>query len=108
MFGCVVSTKIQILKAIHNLLTISATSDIGCVVSTKIQILKAIHNLIHILTWQVLVGNYKLKYNFESNSQPVLRGCGKFKVGNYKLKYNFESNSQPINKNKPDEFSWKL
>ena len=40
------------------------------------------------------VGNYKLKYNFESNSQHFV-GCEIDKeVGNYKLKYNFESNSQ--------------
>ncbi len=43
---------------------------------------------------QFNVGNYKLKYNFESNSQ---RGSSfeiDVDVGNYKLKYNFESNSQ--------------
>ncbi len=43
---------------------------------------------------QFNVGNYKLKYNFESNSQ---RGSSfeiVVDVGNYKLKYNFESNSQ--------------
>ncbi|GEJ50112.1 hypothetical protein FPKKA176_contig00060-0001 [Flavobacterium psychrophilum] len=40
------------------------------------------------------VGNYKLKYNFESNSQPEFGQIYKKDVGNYKLKYNFESNSQ--------------
>ena len=41
-----------------------------------------------------VVGNYKLKYNFESNSQLVCDGVSPSDVGNYKLKYNFESNSQ--------------
>ena len=40
------------------------------------------------------VGNYKLKYNFESNSQLFQLRFLERKVGNYKLKYNFESNSQ--------------
>ena len=40
------------------------------------------------------VGNYKLKYNFESNSQLEHNASYGLKVGNYKLKYNFESNSQ--------------
>ena len=40
------------------------------------------------------VGNYKLKYNFESNSQLVKSSNKTVQVGNYKLKYNFESNSQ--------------
>ena len=42
------------------------------------------------------VGNYKLKYNFESNSQRELIDMSNKSVGNYKLKYNFESNSQPV------------
>jgi len=41
-----------------------------------------------------IVGNYKLKYNFESNSQPAYPTTALTSVGNYKLKYNFESNSQ--------------
>ena len=41
-----------------------------------------------------IVGNYKLKYNFESNSQQVTYYIFRNFVGNYKLKYNFESNSQ--------------
>ena len=40
------------------------------------------------------VGNYKLKYNFESNSQLTVTRSSEVRVGNYKLKYNFESNSQ--------------
>ncbi len=40
------------------------------------------------------VGNYMLKYNFESNSQLVGTLYFGFLVGNYMLKYNFESNSQ--------------
>ena len=40
------------------------------------------------------VGNYKLKYNFESNSQRGVNAIKNQLVGNYKLKYNFESNSQ--------------
>ncbi len=43
------------------------------------------------------VGNYKLKYNFESNSQQGIFFGSNVKVGNYKLKYNFESNSQLLN-----------
>ena len=56
--------------------------------------MKAIHNEETKLKKQVSVGNYKLKYNFESNSQhnPLL--LANTYVGNYKLKYNFESNSQ--------------
>ena len=42
-----------------------------------------------------LVGNYKLKYNFESDSQLLPPKSITLKVGNYKLKYNFESDSQP-------------
>ena len=42
----------------------------------------------------MIVGNYKLKYNFESNSQLIVSVEKLFFVGNYKLKYNFESNSQ--------------
>ena len=43
---------------------------------------------------KAFVGNYKLKYNFESNSQLEVIGQFILIVGNYKLKYNFESNSQ--------------
>nr|WP_315198725.1 hypothetical protein [uncultured Flavobacterium sp.] len=32
--------------------------------------MKAIHNYAHELRHYKVVGNYKLKYNFESNSQP--------------------------------------
>nr|WP_134627670.1 hypothetical protein [Flavobacterium psychrophilum] len=56
--------------------------------------MKAIHNTIKPLKWGLKVGNYKLKYNFESNSQHRPMRCHQFNVGNYKLKYNFESNSQ--------------
>jgi uncharacterized protein YkuJ len=54
------------------------------------------------------VGNYKLKYNFESNSQRMLALAFALKVGNYKLKYNFESNSQQIKRNKANCLSWEL
>ncbi|GAQ50190.1 hypothetical protein FPK15_contig00138-0001 [Flavobacterium psychrophilum] len=56
--------------------------------------MKAIHNALVGINESIFVGNYKLKYNFESNSQlarPKMNNCT---VGNYKLKYNFESNSQ--------------
>nr|WP_256948369.1 hypothetical protein [Flavobacterium psychrophilum] len=33
--------------------------------------MKAIHNVSITATFAQSVGNYKLKYNFESNSQPV-------------------------------------
>ena len=56
--------------------------------------MKAIHNLLDLQNGIDFVGNYKLKYNFESNSQQKVRNEEKEKVGNYKLKYNFESNSQ--------------
>ena len=42
----------------------------------------------------ILVGNYKQKYNLESNSQHIISRLPKFNVGNYKQKYNLESNSQ--------------
>ena len=58
--------------------------------------MKAIHNTPEIVNPVPTVGNYKLKYNFESNSQHALAKTIKGKVRNYKLKYNFESNSQPI------------
>ena len=57
--------------------------------------MKAIHNGEATNSFISFVGNYKLKYNFESNSQPVAGGDAFKPVGNYKLKYNFESNSQP-------------
>ncbi|ENA1802886.1 hypothetical protein ABF179_002300 [Flavobacterium psychrophilum] len=56
--------------------------------------MKAIHNKIIGYWFQVGVGNYKLKYNFESNSQLFTYTFLSMPVGNYKLKYNFESNSQ--------------
>ena len=58
--------------------------------------MKAIHNeTVHEYS-RIIVGNYKLKYNFESNSQLNQFGKNTKQVGNYKLKYNFESNSQPV------------
>ena len=56
--------------------------------------MKAIHNNSRAIALTDDVGNYKLKYNFESNSQHFTCDCCIFNVGNYKLKYNFESNSQ--------------
>ena len=56
--------------------------------------MKAIHNVRWKITKNNFVGNYKLKYNFESNSQPTTVKNNAKDVGNYKLKYNFESNSQ--------------
>ena len=61
--------------------------------------MKAIHNDKTQFKYDVLVGNYKLKYNFESNSQQAVTKQQTLNVGNYKLKYNFESNSQLIPKN---------
>ena len=56
--------------------------------------MKAIHNRAISVTDGQTVGNYKLKYNFESNSQLQDTSGLMALVGNYKLKYNFESNSQ--------------
>ena len=56
--------------------------------------MKAIHNTPLTKPLLVIVGNYKLKYNFESNSQRLPSPSNVWSVGNYKLKYNFESNSQ--------------
>ncbi len=56
--------------------------------------MKAIHNYPSVQIPAGHVGNYKLKYNFESNSQPLSKTILIIYVGNYKLKYNFESNSQ--------------
>ena len=56
--------------------------------------MKAIHNASFQAITLLRVGNYKLKYNFESNSQQTNYHYLNKKVGNYKLKYNFESNSQ--------------
>ena len=56
--------------------------------------MKAIHNGTDAVNVAVTVGNYKLKYNFESNSQREIVCILISTVGNYKLKYNFESNSQ--------------
>ena len=58
--------------------------------------MKAIHNTPTPNGSETKVGNYKLKYNFESNSQLAVVFVSIYKVGNYKLKYNFESNSQHI------------
>ena len=58
--------------------------------------MKAIHNGYVVQQLNVKVGNYKLKYNFESNSQQTPTLTDAQLVGNYKLKYNFESNSQQI------------
>ncbi|GEJ50114.1 hypothetical protein FPKKA176_contig00060-0003 [Flavobacterium psychrophilum] len=58
--------------------------------------MKAIHNAPDALPKEGFVGNYKLKYNFESNSQLQDNVRASDIVGNYKLKYNFESNSQLI------------
>ena len=55
-----------------------------------------------------VVGNYKLKYNFESNSQPSANIPLAITVGNYKLKYNFESNSQRTVISERYENSWEL
>ena len=63
--------------------------------------MKAIHNEYKRYKSTLSVGNYKLKYNFESNSQPCSLGSNFSYVGNYKLKYNFESNSQHV-----DHFYW--
>ena len=56
--------------------------------------MKAIHNTAAYAVAKFWVGNYKLKYNFESNSQQEGLHLVFSFVGNYKLKYNFESNSQ--------------
>ncbi|HFG0578573.1 hypothetical protein VL762_12475 [Flavobacterium psychrophilum] len=68
--------------------------------------MKAIHNqgIFHRNIFQV--GNYKLKYNFESNSQPIFFIYLAKHVGNYKLKYNFESNSQRSLQSIPSCLRW--
>ncbi|MCB5984623.1 hypothetical protein LIT13_13545 [Flavobacterium psychrophilum] len=58
--------------------------------------MKAIHNDEETIRKLHIVGNYKLKYNFESNSQRMDPDEAGMRVGNYKLKYNFESNSQLV------------
>ena len=70
--------------------------------------MKAIHNQSSGAKPIPKVGNYKLKYNFESNSQLVINVIRVRIVGNYKLKYNFESNSQPLGKDFGLSDSWKL
>ena len=70
--------------------------------------MKAIHNIKKTFKNHFPVGNYKLKYNFESNSQPPLVTEVGGKVGNYKLKYNFESNSQHGCKAKNVWRGWEL
>ncbi len=49
-----------------------------------------------------------LKYNFESNSQPISKTASTATVGNYMLKYNFESNSQLNNRYFGLKSSWEL
>ena len=56
----------------------------------------------------IKVGNYKLKYNFESNSQQRIYQGFRFGVGNYKLKYNFESNSQQRTALRCSTLCWEL
>ena len=70
--------------------------------------MKAIHNFAIALLYESIVGNYKLKYNFESNSQPSTSFPMTCSVGNYKLKYNFESNSQHNELFALTEISWEL
>ncbi|SHG05358.1 hypothetical protein SAMN05444372_10281 [Flavobacterium micromati] len=70
--------------------------------------MKAIHNIDQKLEYLKSVGNYKLKYNFESNSQPKTIGVCSAVVGNYKLKYNFESNSQRETTTVTKTFGWEL
>ena len=70
--------------------------------------MKAIHNAHGIHRPKLKVGNYKLKYNFESNSQQESSASLQADVGNYKLKYNFESNSQPVGSAVLPEFCWEL
>ncbi|OJH10107.1 hypothetical protein FPG87_06160 [Flavobacterium psychrophilum] len=68
--------------------------------------MKAIHNSLLITRVCRQVGNYKLKYNFESNSQQKQLHTIKMDVGNYKLKYNFESNSQQLIQTKCLQLGW--
>ena len=70
--------------------------------------MKAIHNNGADLAILTMIGNYKLKYNFESNSQHAIVGDGDFQIGNYKLKYNFESNSQQSQTIYVDLVDWEL
>ena len=75
---------------------------------SKNTIQKAIHNAKHGNYRLRNVGNYKQKYNLESNSQPLNNLSGFFIVGNYKQKYNLESNSQPVGLSNVDNTSWEL
>ncbi|MCB6099411.1 hypothetical protein LIT09_11315 [Flavobacterium psychrophilum] len=68
--------------------------------------MKAIHNSGQAGVGKTYVGNYKLKYNFESNSQLDFDIDLDFDVGNYKLKYNFESNSQLLRDGVDDFIRW--
>ncbi|MFA9191307.1 hypothetical protein AAGV28_07985 [Flavobacterium sp. FZUC8N2.13] len=70
--------------------------------------MKAIHNSPAVVGGALCVGNYKLKYNFESNSQLNCYRVASRTVGNYKLKYNFESNSQLTSINLIQYGSWEL
>ena len=70
--------------------------------------MKAIHNIASPPTPELKVGNYKLKYNFESNSQLPFMFGKNIVVGNYKLKYNFESNSQQDDAKGIKDKSWEL
>ena len=62
----------------------------------KVQFWKQFTTLFHLHLRSGQVGNYMLKYNFESNSQHPVISSRTFSVGNYMLKYNFESNSQHV------------
>ena len=70
--------------------------------------MKAIHNVKAFSLKVNGVGNYKLKYNFESNSQQETFLNIKIEVGNYKLKYNFESNSQRYSDKRYAGLCWEL
>ena len=66
---------------------------------SKIQILKAIHNLADALTIDVKAVSDVKDTNFESNSQPgTFNIIGNFAVSDVK-DTNFESNSQPQERN---------
>ena len=82
------------MKAIHNYL--DRFTSIKCVGNYKLKYNFESDSQQNIaLDIIAYVGNYKLKYNFESDSQLLARCINSRIVGNYKLKYNFESDSQP-------------
>ena len=70
--------------------------------------MKAIHNDEHASIILAYVGNYMLKYNFESNSQQNELQKIHHQVGNYMLKYNFESNSQLEGNDTKIRYGWEL